>query len=76
MSFVEWLMEQRDTPSDVGLVSGEESSFAHLYDAHVDEVYRFVHRRFRDHALAEDITQETFMTALRNMDDPNGISIG
>ena len=69
-------MGQRETSSDTGLVSGEDSSFAHLYDAHVDEVYRFVHRRCRDHALAEDITQETFMTALRSTNDLNEISIG
>ena len=47
-----------------------------MYDAHVDEVYRFVHRRCRDHALAEDITQDTFLTAIRRVDDPSSISIG
>lgn len=50
-------------------------SFVELYDEHVDELYRFVHRRCRDHGLAEDITQDTFMTALRNH-DVNEISIG
>jgi RNA polymerase sigma-70 factor (ECF subfamily) len=70
------MMGQKETPRDAGLVSGEDTSFAHVYDAHVDEVYRFVHRRCRDHALAEDITQETFMAALRSMDDLQGISIG
>jgi RNA polymerase sigma-70 factor (ECF subfamily) len=51
-------------------------SFGELYDAHVDEVYRFVHRRCRDHALTEDITQETFVTAIRRVDDPTTISVG
>lgn len=50
-------------------------SFVELYDEHVDELYRFVHRRCRDHGLAEDITQDTFMTALRNH-DLSEISIG
>ena len=50
-------------------------SFVELYDEHVDELYRFVQRRCRDHGLAEDITQDTFMTALRNH-DVNEISIG
>ena len=50
-------------------------SFVELYDEHVDELYRFVHRRCRDHGLSEDITQDTFMTALRNY-DVNEISIG
>lgn len=50
-------------------------SFVDLYDEHVDELYRFVHRRCRDHGLAEDITQDTFMTALRKQGQ-NEISIG
>lgn len=51
-------------------------SFGDVYDTHIDEVYRFVHRRCRDHALAEDITQETFVAAIRHTDDPNSISVG
>ncbi len=51
-------------------------SFATVYDEHVDDVYRFVHRRCRDHSLSEDITQETFMAAVRNTDDPSTITIG
>lgn len=47
-----------------------------MYDDHVDEVYRFVHRRCRDHALAEDITQETFLAAIRRAEDPSSISVG
>lgn len=43
-------------------------SFVALYDEYVEELYRFVHRRCRDHGLAEDITQDTFMTALRDHD--------
>lgn len=34
------------------------------YEAHLDTLYRYVYRRCRDHALAEDITQETFMSAV------------
>jgi len=51
-------------------------SFEDFFYAHVDEVYRFVHRRCRDHDLAEDITQETFLRAIRNNRDLSGISIG
>jgi RNA polymerase sigma-70 factor (ECF subfamily) len=47
-----------------------------MYDVHVEEVYRFVHRRCQDHSLAEDITQETFVQAIRSADDPSSISIG
>lgn len=52
------------------------TSFACMYDAHVEDVYRFVHRRCRDHSLSEDITQETFMAAIRSTEDPTSISIG
>lgn len=47
-----------------------------MYDRHVETVYRYVHRRCRDHGLAEDITQETFMQAIRSTDDPSSLSIG
>ena len=50
-------------------------SFADVYDAHVHEVYRFVHRRCRDHQLAEDITQETFMAAIRSTSEPATVTI-
>ena len=51
-------------------------SFAHVYDEHVETVYRYVHRRCQDHSLAEDVTQDTFMAAIRNADDPGAITIG
>lgn len=51
-------------------------AFAAMYDAHVDDVYRYVHRRCRDHALSEDITQETFMAAARKADGPDSITVG
>jgi RNA polymerase sigma-70 factor (ECF subfamily) len=57
-------------------VRAPQLSFAQLYDAHVDEVYRYVHRRCQDHSLAEDVTQDTFMTAIRATDDPDSITIG
>ena len=57
-------------------VAARDSLLTAVYDAHVDEVYRFVHRRCRDHALAEDITHDTFMKAIRSSEDPSTISIG
>ena len=50
-------------------------SFAQVYDAHVETVYRYVHRRCQDHSLAEDVTQDTFITAIRTSDDPGAITI-
>lgn len=57
-------------------MAADRGTFAAMYDTHVYEVYRYVHRRCRDHSLSEDITQETFMTAIRSTDDPSSISIG
>ena len=50
-------------------------SFEDVYDAHVREVYRYVHQRCRDHALTEDITQETFVAAIREHDEAGSITI-
>ena len=51
-------------------------TFADVFDASVDEVYRFVHRRCRDHTMAEDITQEAFMAAIRTFDQPGDVTTG
>lgn len=50
--------------------------FSRLYDAHVTEVYRYVHRRCHDRGLAEDVTHDAFLAAVRTMDDPADVNIG
>lgn len=70
------VMAHRDKGVAVNDAANSDSMFIAIYDAHVEEVYRFVHRRCRDHSLAEDITQETFMAAIRSTDDLNSITIG
>lgn len=68
-------MEHRDARDAPGPIAPFSSAIADVYDAHVEEVYRFVHRRCRDHSLAEDITQETFISAIRSTNDPSSITI-
>lgn len=47
---------------------GDPQAFAELYDLYVDRVYRFVvYRVSGDRALAEDITSEVFVRALRKI---------
>lgn len=47
---------------------GDAGAFAELYDLYVDRVYRFVlYRVSGDRALAEDITSEVFVRALRKI---------
>jgi RNA polymerase sigma-70 factor (ECF subfamily) len=46
---------------------GDSEAFGQLYDHYQGPVYRFVYYRTRSRTLAEDITSETFLRALRNM---------
>jgi RNA polymerase sigma-70 factor (TIGR02952 family) len=48
-------------------VAGDAEAFAGLYDRYVDLVYRYVHYRVGGVALAEDLTSETFLRALRRI---------
>ena len=46
---------------------GDQAAFGQLYDRYVDVVFRFVLFRVGDRPLAEDITSETFLRALRRI---------
>ncbi|MBB5154632.1 sigma-70 family RNA polymerase sigma factor [Saccharopolyspora phatthalungensis] len=46
---------------------GDNDAFGHLYDEYAQIVYRYVLFRVSDHCLAEDITNETFLRALRRI---------
>ena len=46
---------------------GDAEAFGQLYDHYQGSVYRFVFYRTRSQPLAEDLTSETFLRALRNM---------
>ena len=46
---------------------GDSAAFGALYQRHVDQVYGFVRFRVRDLALAEDLTQEVFIQAMRSI---------
>ncbi|MER7012288.1 sigma-70 family RNA polymerase sigma factor [Saccharopolyspora sp. NPDC000359] len=46
---------------------GDSDAFGHLYDEYAHTVYRYVFFRVSDHCLAEDITSETFLRALRRI---------
>jgi RNA polymerase sigma-70 factor (ECF subfamily) len=47
---------------------GDRSAFAALYDRYVDVVFRYVLFRVGDRELAEDVTSETFLRALRRIE--------
>ncbi|MFI9007080.1 sigma-70 family RNA polymerase sigma factor [Actinosynnema sp. NPDC053489] len=46
---------------------GDADAFGALYDRYVDVVYRYVLFRVGDRTLAEDVTSETFLRALRSI---------
>lgn len=46
---------------------GDTEAFGALYDRYVDVVYRYVLFRVGDRTLAEDVTSETFLRALRSI---------
>src|SRR4029450_11140113 len=45
----------------------DQDAFGQLYDRYVDVVFRFVLFRVGDRPLAEDLTSETFLRALRRI---------
>lgn len=47
--------------------TGDSDAFGTLYDRYVDLVYRYIYYRVGSHPLAEDLTSETFLRALRRI---------
>jgi RNA polymerase sigma-70 factor (ECF subfamily) len=47
---------------------GDAEAFGELYDHYVTMVHRYVYARVGDRTLAEDVTSETFVRALRRID--------
>jgi RNA polymerase sigma-70 factor (ECF subfamily) len=48
--------------------AGDAEAFGQIYESYVDVVYRYVYVRCGSHHLAEDLTAETFVRALRRLD--------
>jgi RNA polymerase sigma-70 factor, ECF subfamily len=47
--------------------AGDADAFGELYDRYVDVVYRYIYYRVSNVSLAEDLTSETFIRALRRI---------
>jgi RNA polymerase sigma-70 factor (ECF subfamily) len=47
---------------------GDAAAFGQIYEEYVDIVYRYVYVRCGSHHLAEDLTAETFVRALKRLD--------
>ncbi len=59
------LPEHADEVSLVERAKQDPSAFGELYDRHFHQIYRFVYSRVRDQSIAEDVTSEVFMKALK-----------
>lgn len=57
---------------------GDPDAIGALYDRYVDRVYAYIRRRVSDPHLAEDLTGEVFLRAIRRLDrfDWRGVDIG
>jgi RNA polymerase sigma-70 factor (ECF subfamily) len=68
---VEHAAPEGDTAVSLGLVqraqAGDAEAFGELYDKYVDQVYRYIAYRVAGTQLAEDLTSETFLRALRRI---------
>ena len=48
--------------------AGDAEAFGAIYQRHVDRVHGFIAFRVRDAALAEDLTQDVFLQAIRGLE--------
>lgn len=48
----------------VAAAQRDPARFGPLYERYVDQIYRFAYRRTGNHAVAEDVTSQTFQQAL------------
>lgn len=48
-------------------VSGDPDAFATLYDAYIEQIYRFIFFRVGDEPTAEDLTSQVFIKAWDNL---------
>ena len=64
--------DDADTQRMVALLTlaqqGDGEAFGQIYDQYVGQVYRYLYYRVGSQPLAEDLTSETFLRALRRID--------
>jgi RNA polymerase sigma-70 factor (ECF subfamily) len=56
----------------------DPADFGALYDRYVECLYRFIYSRVHDRSLAEDLTEEVFLKALKNIESfhHRGLGVG
>ncbi|MBW2231692.1 MAG: RNA polymerase sigma factor [Deltaproteobacteria bacterium] len=66
------LCELSDQELLEGIRKASERHFNELYNRYFKRIYAFVHGRLRNHADAEEITQETFVSVFRSIENYRG----
>ena len=61
------LPSREDEKDLVERAKQDPAAFGELYDRHFLQIYRFVYSRVRDQTVAEDVTSEVFVKALRGI---------
>jgi RNA polymerase sigma-70 factor (ECF subfamily) len=61
------LQPREDEKGLVERAKQDPAAFGELYDRHFLQIYRFVYSRVRDQSVAEDVTSEVFVKALRSI---------
>jgi len=52
--------------------NGDQDAFAHLYEAHLDRIHRYIYFRVFDRQVAEDITSLVFLKVWEHLDSFQG----
>lgn len=60
-------LSPREEAQLVARAKEDPTAFGELYELHFQRMYRFVYSRVQDRAVAEDVTSEVFMKALRSI---------
>ena len=60
-------MPREDERDLVERAKYDPGAFGELYDRHFLQIYKFVYSRVRDQSIAEDVTSDVFMKALRSI---------
>ena len=66
------LSEQSDLQLLEGIRRASEPHFNELYERYFRRIYSFIHGRVRNHADAEEIAQDTFVSVFRSIENYRG----
>lgn len=60
-------MDQNEAALLKGAQAGDQAAFGSIYDAYAGKIFKYIYYRVRDKELAEDLTSQSFLKALQNL---------